>query len=113
MKRLARVVLGLIVALACAGGLLAASWYFGGTTEYARFKSPDERYEVVVYRHPMLLALPGQGSDAPGTIVLLDAAGRELQSTSVGMVQQVSEPRWSEDAVAMKLLFRWKLPDPR
>ncbi|MCP5081271.1 MAG: hypothetical protein GY948_06190 [Alphaproteobacteria bacterium] len=110
MKRFGRVVLGLIVALVCAGALLAASWYYGGTTEYARFKSPDGRHEVVVYRHPMLFAMPGQGSDAPGTIVLLNQAGRELKRTSVGMVQLISDPRWDEDTVGMKLLFKWKLP---
>ncbi|NNF80558.1 MAG: hypothetical protein HKN05_21245 [Rhizobiales bacterium] len=109
MKRFGRVVLGLMVALVCAGALLAASWYYGGTTEYARFKSPNGRHEVVVYRHPMLFAMPGQGSDAPGTIVLLNREGRELKRTSVGMVQLISDPRWGDETVGMKLLFQWKL----
>ena len=110
MKRIGRIILGLIVALICAGALLFAAWYYGGTTEYGRFKSPDGRHEVVVYRHPMVFAMPGQGSDAPGTIILLTQKGRELQRTPVGMVQMISTPRWEEGRVAMKLLFDWKLP---
>lgn len=110
MKRIGRVLLGLLVALMCAGALLAASWYFGGTSEYARYASPDGRYELVVYRHPRLFAMPGQGSDAPGTVVLQTKDGQELKRTPVAMVQLVSEPRWGEDKVAMKLLFEWTLP---
>ncbi len=72
MKRFGRVLLGLAVALICAGGLLAAAWYYGGTTEHTRFKSPDGRHALVVGRHPMLFAMPGQGSDAPGMKLLFD-----------------------------------------
>lgn len=110
MKRIGRIILGLLVALICAAGLLLVSRYSGGPTEYARYKSPDGRFELVFYRHPMLFAMPGQGSDAPGTIVLLTSAGRELQRTPVSMVQLVTEPRWGEDSVGMKLLFDWTLP---
>ena len=73
--------------------------------------SPDERYELVVYRHPKLFAMPGQGGDAPGTVVLRTKAGQELKRRSVEMVQLVSEPRWGEGVVAIKLLFEWKLPE--
>ena len=110
MKRIGRILLGLLVALICAGLLIAAAWYYGGTTEYARYSSPDGRHELVVYRHPMLFAMPGQGSDAPGTIVLLSKAGHELNRTSVAMVQLVSPPRWGTGNVGMKLLFDWPLP---
>ena len=110
MKRVGRILIGFLVALLCAAGLLLASSYHGNTTEYGRFQSPDGRHQVVVYRHPMLFAMPGQGSDAPGTVILLDKAGQELKRTSVGMVQLVSAPRWSADAVSMKLLFNWDLP---
>ena len=112
MKRIGRVLLGLLVALLCAGGLLVASWHAGGATEYARFISPDERHVLVVYRHPRLFAMPGQGGDAPGTAVLQTKAGEELRRMPVEMVQLVSEPRWSEGAVSVKLLFEWKLPNP-
>ena len=113
MKRIGRILLGLLVALICAAALIAASWYFGGTTERSRFQSPDGRHLLVVYRHPMLFTMPGQGSDAPGTVVLQDANGRELNRTPISMVQLISDPRWREDAVSMKLLFDWKLPQYR
>ena len=110
MKRIGRILLGLLVALTCAAGVLLVSRYSGGATEYARFKSPDGRFELVVLRDPMLFAMPGQGGDAPGTIVLQTSTGQELQRTPVSMVQLVSEPRWGKDTVGMKLLFDWKLP---
>ena len=110
MKRIGRILLGLLVAMVCAAGILLMARYSGGPSEYARFKSPDGRFELVVYRQPMLFAMPGQGSDAPGTIVLQTSDGEELQRAPVTMVQQVSNPRWAEDKVSMKLLFDWKLP---
>ncbi|MEM8687261.1 MAG: hypothetical protein AAGF81_08030, partial [Pseudomonadota bacterium] len=100
MKRIGRILLGLLVAVLCAAGVLHVSRYSGGDTEYARFKSPDGRFELVVYRHPVLFAMPGQGSDAPGTIVLQTSGGKHLQSTPVSMVQLVSEPRWETETVA-------------
>ncbi len=110
MKRIGRILLGLLVAVMCAAGVLLVSRYSGGDTEYARFTSPDGRFELVVYRHPALFAMPGQGGDVPGTIVLQTRGGQELQRTPVSMVQLISEPRWEKDKVVMKLLFDWKLP---
>ncbi len=109
MKRIGRILLGLLVAIVCAAGILLVARYSGGPSEYARFKSPDGRFELIVYRRPMLFAMPGQGSDAPGTIVLQTSAGEELRRAPVSMLQLVSEPRWGEDKVSMKLLFDWKL----
>lgn len=112
MKRVGRVILGLLVALICAGGLLVASWHVKGASEHARFKSPDGCYELVVFRHPTMLAMPGQASDAPGTILLTTAEGRELERTSVSKVQLVSTPRWEKDKVSMKFLCEWpRRPD--
>ena len=102
------VILAVPLAVICAAGGLAAAWYYGGTTEYARFASPDGRHELIVFRHPRLYAMPGQGSDAPGTVVLVDAAGRELERTSIAMVQLISEPVWSARRVRMKLLLDWE-----
>ncbi|MEM1198170.1 MAG: hypothetical protein AAGI06_02565 [Pseudomonadota bacterium] len=110
MRRIGRILLGLLVAVVCAAGILLVARYSGGPSEYARFKSPDGRFELVVYRQPVLFAMPGQGSDAPGTVVLQTSAGEELQRTPVSMVQLVSEPRWDEDKVSVKLLLDWALP---
>jgi len=80
--------------------------------QYAEYVRPDGRYRVVVYRRPPLSgSMPGQASDAPGRVVLLDASGRELNQTSVEMVQLVEDVQWGDRTVAAKLLFDWKLPD--
>lgn len=77
---------------------------------YSRTKSPDGRFEIVVYRKPMRFAMPGQGSDAPGYIHLCDAAGKILKKTNVDMVQNVGKIEWSETNVSIKLIAEWKLP---
>jgi ankyrin repeat protein len=73
--------------------------------------SPDGKYSIAIVRHLMLVAMPGQGgSDAPCDVFLFDAAGRELNSRSVDMVQLVSV-RWQRDRVRVGVLLdEWELP---
>jgi len=73
-------------------------------------ESPDGRYQIVVYRIPMMMAMPGQGSDASGYILLMDSSGRVLEGTNVGMVSIVEQPEWSQDRVYIKLMADWELP---
>lgn len=80
------------------------------TEEYRRYSSPDQQYKIVIFRQPMLFGMPGQGSDAPGYIVLIGPKGRVLQRRSIKMVQLVSMPQWQPKHVSMKLLFDWPLP---
>ena len=77
--------------------------------EYAHWDSPDGRYRVTVWRDAVLFAMPGQGSDAPGTVSLTDWGGRELFSTPLEMVQLASLPQWQPGRVSMKLIFDWPL----
>jgi hypothetical protein len=78
---------------------------------YARSQSPDGRFEIVVYRNPMLITLPGQGSDASGYIELYDAAGNVLQSTNVDMVQNFGGVEWEDAHVSIPLIAEWELPE--
>ncbi len=80
--------------------------------EAYRFKSPDGRHLLIVYRRPRPYAMPGQGSDAPGYVVLVNKRGAVLQRREVGMVQLVYKPRWTPTRVKVKLMFDWPLPKP-
>ncbi len=65
--------------------------------------SPEGTDSLAVCRRPMLLAMPGQGSDAAGWVVVRDAAAFITGITDLSMVQNASEPEWSTDRVDMKL----------
>ena len=84
-------------------------WTDAFAEEAYRFKSPDGRHQLIVYRRPRLYAMPGQGSDAPGYVVLVNKSGSVLQRREVGMVQLIYKPRWSATRVRVKLMFDWPL----
>jgi ankyrin repeat protein len=71
--------------------------------------SPDGKYAIAILRYPMLFSMPGGGSDAPCDVFLFDAAGKELNSRSVDMVQLVSVS-WQSDRVEVGMFERWELP---
>ena len=77
----------------------------------AEYRRPDGHYSIVVYRRPSWFAMPGQGSDAPGRVVLVDAAGRELQTMPIDLVQIVDSVEWGEKVVSARAVFEWRLPD--
>ena len=89
------------------GGFLL--WFFNQRDVVQSWQSPDGSYTVTVWRHPRLYAMPGQGSDAPGTVTLTDRSGRVVQSVPIAMVQLASKPRWEGRKVSMKLIFEWDL----
>ncbi len=76
---------------------------------YARWESPDGRHMVSVYRLQKIFAMPGQGSDAPGMVLLTNRDGIVLNRRRIDMVQLASEPVWGPETVRMKLLFEWRL----
>ena len=79
--------------------------------EYRTFASPDGRFQIVVYRIPSPVAMPGQSSDAPGYFQLRDTrTSRVLQERSVEMVQLVDRIEWSPTNVEVRLLADWRLP---
>ena len=80
---------------------------------YTRYQHPTQPLAIVIYRQPILFALPGSSSDAPARIALENSLGDILESTQVESLLVVSEPEWSETRVEMKLVFDWKLPAAR
>lgn len=99
-----------LLALAAAGLILLSTWS-AELARYRQFVSPDGRYQLVVLREKPLLAMrPGQSSDAPGRVRLLDAEGRLLREASVEMVQVIDEAQWSNDRVVVPLILDWPLP---
>lgn len=99
----------LVVSCLVAFGLRA--WRRLGAQEHRTFTSPDGRFQIVVNRIPTVVAMPGQGSDAPGYFQLRDArTGRILRESSVEMVQLVDGIEWSRTNVNVRLLVDWSLP---
>lgn len=78
---------------------------------YRESISPDGLYKIEVVRHPVYFSMmPGQSSDAPGTIRLTDRRGRILKEAPVAMVQLVEHIDWGPQRVTIKLLVDWELP---
>jgi hypothetical protein len=85
--------------------------YRSSATEYRSYLSPDGRFKMVVFRLPMLMAMPGQSSDAPGFVRLYDQrSGRILQQKEVEMVQNIDQFEWSPTNLYIKLFADWRLP---
>lgn len=106
MAVLAVLVIGVLVAF----GLRA--WRRLGAEEYRAFASPDGRFQVVVYRIPSRITMPGQSSDASGYFQLCETwTGRVLRERSVEMVQLVDQIEWSATNVDVRLLADWSLPE--
>ncbi|HSI04909.1 MAG: hypothetical protein ACAI38_24760 [Myxococcota bacterium] len=76
--------------------------------------SPEGTDSLAVCRRPMLIAMPGQGSDASGWVVLRDARAFITGITDVSMVQNAADPEWFAERVDMKLTasFPRKPPSP-
>jgi hypothetical protein len=81
-----------VIILLSLGGCLASE-------EYARYSSPDKKYSLVVYRIPLLIAMPGGGSDASGYVHVYDAKGKIVCQQNVDFARDVGIPEWFEDKV--------------
>ena len=100
----------LVVGVLVAFGLRARRR--AGAEEYRTFTSPDGCFQIVVYRIPAGVAMPGQSSDAPGFFQLRDArTGRVLRERSVELVQLVDRIEWSPTNVEIRLFADWRLPE--
>ena len=92
-------------------GFSVHAWYRASAEEYRSYFSPDGRFKMTVYRFPMLAAMPGQSSDAPGFVRLYDQrSGRLLQQKDVEMVQNIDQFEWSPTNLHIKLFADWSLP---
>jgi hypothetical protein len=81
--------------------------------EWRRYRQPDGDHTIVVYRIPQWFGMPGQASDAPGIVKLVDAHGGIEQTVDIDMVQDVSDPEWSPGRVHIKLIADWPVGTSR
>jgi hypothetical protein len=77
-----------------------------------RSESPDGRHVLTVCRGRMPFAMPGQGGDAPGVVVLRDAAtGRIAGAVSVGTLAEIGHPaQWTPTAAEIPLVAEIPFP---
>lgn len=79
-------------------------------TFHSSIQNPEKTYRLEIYSYPMLLAMPGQGSDASGFVYLRRLSdGVVIQSCDVEMIQQATQPRWTSSTVEIKLIAEWPL----
>ena len=75
---------------------------------YRVFNRPDNSYRILVLRKPETVSMPGQASDAPGVVRLVDREGRLLAQADVEMVQLADSVEWSADKVRIKFISGMK-----
>jgi hypothetical protein len=88
-----------------------------GRTMYTE-TSPDKRFTVAIYPSPSLFprfAMPGQGGDGPGLIILRDnRTGKELQRKHVDSFWHIyTTVDWNKDSVYLSRAddrIEWRLP---
>jgi hypothetical protein len=102
----------IVVLLLVGGGVLAVLWMVWPRAEkYRTYNSPDGRFQIVVFRRPNVVAMPGHSSDASGYFQLREVGmNRILQEREMEMVQLVDRVEWSATNVNVGLLADWKLP---
>jgi ankyrin repeat protein len=103
--------LGIVSCAIVSAGLVIVGWRPWGDLQLRRTSiSPDGKYVVWVKAEPMLIAMPGQGSDAPGVMTLTDAAGKEINRKRIEMVQ-LADVQWAWDRVEVGAIpDTWPLP---
>lgn len=79
---------------------------------HSEFQSPDKKYRAVVrtkFISGLFPAMPGQGSDSPGSITLYDAnTGKNLGKRKLDMLQRAHEIEWTDDGAKIKFVPEWK-----
>jgi len=99
--------LGLVV------GLFTARYLFTPIEQF-RLHSPNGGYTAVVssYRLWQLLpAMPGQSSDKPGYVHIVDETGRSFGRMPVPMVSMARELQWIQYGARIKLVGSWNFRD--
>lgn len=103
---------GLAVVAAAFIALLAARMANGSPERYATHVRPDGKFSLVIFRkRSWLPSMPGQGSDSPGEVQLLDGNQKILQRVDVDMVQHIENVEWMDKRVVIKLVADWPLPE--
>jgi len=78
--------------------------------------SPDGRYRAVAYKRwvfGLFAMMPGQGSDAPGSITLYNArTNANLGRRPVDMVSFINDIRWRDHQARIPAVASWQLRMP-
>ncbi|GEM_PF-2269777 len=98
--------------------LIFAAWYMIFAPKKAAVSvSPDGKYRLIVYKVPMLSAMPGQGSDHMAIVELRDKYGRLFARLSDNdpdavMVRDIdiSNVEWTKSDVTFAVARMFKLP---
>jgi hypothetical protein len=77
----------------------------------ARYTSPAGRFQLLVCRIPLAVAFPGQGSDAPAVLALVDTRqGHVLERGRVEILWTLEPPEWSPGRVTLGVDYDWRIP---
>lgn len=102
-------ILGILAAALVAGAVLPQQG-FDCREPSLREDSPDGHHSLTVCRQPMFFAMPGQGSDAPGLVVLRDAQGTVEGVVQLAMVNEIDRPpEWTTNSVGIPLSAEFDL----
>lgn len=111
--RLAALVLVVALGLGAGIAFTPAARKLCCTSVYKTFKSPDGRFQLMVFRlgwpWPMT---PGSAGDGPGFVRLYAPDGKVLQEQDLEMVQLADQVLWEPRRVEIKLVADWELPGP-
>lgn len=101
-----------VAPLAVAGFHLLPESGLACAEPFLRTESPDGRHVLTVCRGWLPFAMPGQGgSDAPGVVVLRDAAGHLGGAVAIGMLGEIGHPpRWPPGQAVIPLVAEIPLP---
>ncbi|GJE55216.1 hypothetical protein EKPJFOCH_1705 [Methylobacterium thuringiense] len=114
-RRRVRAVLLALPVVALLSFLLAPERHLACDETWLKERSPDHAWTLTVCRRPMMFAMPGGGSDAPGWIVLRDADDAIRGVVHLEMMQLLAEAgpaggtRWQPDRVMLSGLAEMPL----
>jgi len=105
-----RYLLWVVLTLLSLAGMLGASTI---ETYHTETLSPDGHYRTVARKNwlsSLLPAMPGQGSDAPGSITIYEVAtGRSLGRQPVDTIWFVHAIRWQDGRAYIPAVASWPL----
>lgn len=102
-------IVALVLLLAIAGIIF---WRYPrlSAEPYQVFISPDEQHRLEVFTYSSWLpaiSMPGQSGDASGRVFLRDKHGTTLKTMPIGMVQNVTDPEWTDRKVEIWAVLDW------
>ena len=103
----------LLLSLLLLSALAATVSLFRLEVYHSERMSPDGRYRAVAHKRwvfGLFAVMPGQGSDAPGSITLYNAhTNANLGRRPVEMVSFINDIRWRKDQARIPAVASWQL----